>query len=181
MRRLLLFIGFMTLGTLLIYVFTVQEGPVDDVELPLDLPRNQMRLGDVVVEEQDGGVVAYRLWAREAAHREQSQLTLLTDVRIVIYPRPDAPPDEPAITGTADKAVLNGREQLLLMDENVVIHRGTDTTLRSERVVYRHKTRQVIAPRRFWLQDKSTTHTGVRMDYDLDSQRVSIASPLLQQ
>ena len=182
MRRWMLFIAFMTLGTLLIYVLTVQEEePMEDVELPLDLERNQMRLGDVVYEEQAGGAVSYRLWAREAAHREQSNVTLLTGVRVVIYPQPGAPPDEPEITGTSDKAVLNGRQQVLLMDAHVVITRGPETTLRSERVVYRHKTRQVISPRAFWLKDKSTINTGTSLDYDLDSQRITFAAPVMQQ
>lgn len=180
MLRLLMFIGFMAVATLMAYMLSVQVAPKPDSAEIASVPRDQMQFREIVIEQQSQGAVSYRIWAKRAAYHEKSNQTRLTDVRIVIYPQPGSE-DETEIHGVADSAIVIGKAQKIHLINNAVVRRGDDMTIRGNRIIYDHKLKTIVIPKDFWLRDKSTIHTGRQLNYKLTDRKASFKNPRIVQ
>lgn len=181
MQRLLLFLIFMTLGTGLIYLAAVSDDPPAEIDLPPDLPVNQMRITGVVLEHLEAGEVSWRIRAREALFNEPAERTVLHDVNIEIFSNAGVPATTPDIWGSARQAILSGKSGEVQLLGDVVIHRGTGTVLISERVDYSHNERRIRAPREFEIRNGDTLQTGRALDYQLDKRTMTFRGPRFQQ
>lgn len=181
MPRILLFLLFMTLGTGLAYLLLVQEEVRDEAELVGEVPVDQMLLKGVVMEHLEGERLAWRIEAAEALHNDRGDSTVLSGVTFDVFRAPDAgagsPGAAPALHGTARRAVLSGSPRRVLLTGNVVMSRGADTVLRSERVSYDHGAQRIQAPQAFELRTGRTLQTGVALDYDLVTETATFRSP----
>ena len=182
MPRVLLFLLFMTLGTGLAYLLLVQEEEDrDEGELVGEVPVDQMLLKGVVMEHLEGERLAWRIQAAEALHNDRGDATVLSRVTFHVFRVPDtgapAPESAPVLHGTARRAVLSSSPQRVLLTGNVVLARGAETVLRSERVSYDHGAQRIQAPQAFELRTGRSLQTGVALDYDLVTEKASFRAP----
>lgn len=182
MPRVLLFLLFMTLGTGLAYFLLVQEEVRDEGELVGEVPVDQMLLKGVVMEHLEGERVVWRIQAAEALHNDRGDSTVLSRVIFDIFGAPEAGTPAPGaaaptLHGTARRAVLSGSPRRVLLMGNVVMERGAEAVLRSERVSYDHGAQRIQAPLAFELRTGQTLQTGVALDYDLVTEKATFKSP----
>ena len=180
MQRLLLFLGFMALGTGMIYLLTVRE-PSRRAPDPAETPSNVLKMTQVAVRQHDPGGITYELMAREAVLDQRTQETILIDVEFMVFENEAQNPRQAALKGTANRARMDRRGGLVRLSGNVRLITETGAEIRSERIDYEHNKERVVVPGAVWVKAKEMVHQADSLIYDIPSERMTFTSPIFHQ
>ena len=150
MRRLLLFIVFMSVSTGLMYLLVVSPPVSTEVEIPdLTQETNVLRLGEVVIRHQEGGRIAWRLWADKAVVNEKRQTADLTQVRFEVYKEEPGREQEVALHGRSEQGFFSQRPRRVILERKVRMVKVDGAELTSERLIYEDSKGTVTSPGAF--------------------------------
>ena len=180
MQRLLLFLGFMALGTGTIYMVIVQDSTLLDQE-QAPIPVNVMEMKEVVFKQQDGNNLKYELFAENAVYYDQSKVAELEDVLFFVYEEDQNGQVKIFLEGSAGKALMNNKQGKISLFDDVYLLDSRGVEIKSERLDYEEKKERLISPGKVWIKAKDTFHQGTSMIYDIPKQQFTLGAPKIYQ
>ena len=140
-------------------------------------PANVLTLTDAVLQQTENGGLRLIVWAEKAVYSEDTEQTLLEEVRFRIFPAANGGGPRETVEGTASLAQLNRKTKLLLLKEHVRILQGGHTEFRGRQLDYRYDTGVLATRHPIWVKQHGTVHLGSGMEYDMAEQRLVIQQP----
>jgi len=180
MWRLLLFLGFMALGTGLVYTIVVRE-PREPEDAAGPLPFNVLSLEDVHLTFQQAGGQDGEMWAVRAEYDEKRQVVALEQVRFEVTEAPEGGAPPVMIRGTARRATVDNRSGRVVLTGQVHLTRAADLEIKGERMVYEHRAGRVLVPEAVWIRSGTSIQEGRALTYDLGRRAMTLRAPRLVQ
>jgi LPS export ABC transporter protein LptC len=182
MKRLLFFIAFMTLGTsALIELLVIEPVGRAPVPLPTQQVANVLNMNDVTVHQLMGDRTRWELRARRATYNENTNTGLLEQVRFLVYEAAPGTQAPIAFSGESGAAFLTTQPDNLVLQGAVVLHRGDDLEIRSERIEFDAARQVLTAPGPVRVRTPQGVQEGTALRYDLAGDHLEFASPLFYQ
>jgi LPS export ABC transporter protein LptC len=182
MKRLLFFIAFMTLGTAALIELLVRQpvGPGRGGRGPAQAS-NVLNMSGVSVDQLVGERTRWELEASGAVYNENTDSGRLQKVQFRIFDtRPGAPPG-PAVTGHSAEALLTGDPGNVVLQGAVVLNKGEEMEIRSERIEYDATSQVVSSPGPVTVRTPQGVQEGDSMRYSLADGKLEFAGPRFYQ
>jgi len=181
MKRLIFFIGFMTLVTVaLIQLVSVEPDEEEsglNGRLPTQLPANVMGLTEVTVTLHQGDRVRWRLWAEEAQLRQDNQTSRLEGVLFSAFPNPSESSPEVVLTGRARTAFVSGQPQKIELRRKVTLTRGAEMEINTERLIYDSAEGTLVSPGPVRINTPGGEQYGDSMRYAINENLLTFTRP----
>ena len=182
MKRLLFFIAFMTLGTsALIELLVVEPGGRAPAPTPTPQVANVLNMSDVTVHQLVGEQTRWELRAQRATYNENTNTGLLQQVRFLVYEESTDRIALIAFSGQSGEAFLTTQPDTLVLQGSVVVTRGEDLEIRSERIEFDSAGQVLTAPGPVRVRTPQGVQEGASLRYDLNGNHLEFASPRFYQ
>ena len=174
MKRLLFFIGFMTLGTFALFelLVTSPRGPETEPERAPQAA-NVLNLKDVNVQQRQDAGVQWQVLAATATYNEDTQSGMLEHVRFLA--------GEPEVQGESGSAYLNAGSNNLVLMGGVVVTREDGVTIHSERLEYDGRRDEIVSPGPVRVHSVQGVQRGDSLHYWLKEDRMEFTRPRFEQ
>lgn len=183
MKRLLFFIAFMSLATAGLIRLVVTE-PNEALRMPPPPRRNVetvLNMEGVHVRQLVNERLRWDLRAKRAIYDEGTDLGRLSEVHFQVYDVNAPPSAKPVMEGQSRSAQLDSRDGQVVLEGGVVLSRGSDVEIHSERIEYDDAEQIVASPGRVRVQSAQGVQEGTSMRYDIARQRMDFRSPVFYQ
>lgn len=170
MKRLLFFIGFMTLGTFALFelLVTAPSGPAPEPERTPQAA-NVLNLRGVNVEQRQDADVQWQVRAALATYNEDTQSGMLEQVHFRA--------GTPEVQGESGRAFLDAGSSNLVLLGGVVLTREDGVTIRSERLEYDGRRDEIVAPGPVQVFTPQGEQQGDSLHYWLKEDRMEFTRP----
>lgn len=182
MKRLLFFIAFMSLATAALILLLVDE-PIGPAQRQTAVKEaiNVLNLRTVAVQQMEGNRVRWELWAERATFDEDTNSAELERVRFNVYATDGERPIRTLLKGQAGHAYLDGRPGALVLQDDVLLLRGGEMEIRTQRIEYDPEARIIRAPAHVRVKTPTGIHEGDSMQYSLDEEKIVFSGPVWMQ
>ncbi|HKI97115.1 MAG TPA: LPS export ABC transporter periplasmic protein LptC [bacterium] len=182
MKRLLFFVAFMTLGTaaLIELMVRVPVGPTR-VTRPAPQATNVLNMSGVTVHQLVGEQTRWQLEAGKATYNENTNIGQLEGVRFQVFDTQPGQPAREAFSGHSGEAELSAEPGDVVLQGSVVLSKGSEMEIRSERIEYDATTQTVSSPGPVTVRTPQGVQEGAAMRYSIPDDRIEFTSPLFYQ
>jgi LPS export ABC transporter protein LptC len=182
MKRLLFFIAFMTLGTAALIELLVKEpmGPGRAARAPAQAT-NVLDMGGVEVQQLVGEQTRWSLQAQHANYNEHTNTGRLQQVRFQVFGPQTGPPQQDTLQGHSDEALLSGEPGNVVLQGAVVLTKGPNLEIQSERMEYDAEQQVVTCPGPTVVHTPQGVQEGTSLRYYVADDRLEFGSPVFYQ
>ncbi|MDH4246865.1 MAG: LPS export ABC transporter periplasmic protein LptC [Deltaproteobacteria bacterium] len=179
MKRLLLFVAFMTSATLSFYMLVVPDEktqPADTLSMEGDGGDSTLALQGVNIQQMSGNQVSWELQARSADYNEPRHQALLKNVTMTIQnkPKTTGPQDETPLRAESREARVFGETGQVVLTGSVRLNQGTEIEIRGEQAEYDHAKGLVWMPGAVTIRFRDQMHDGMDLRFSIGDQRLEI-------
>lgn len=179
MRRLLFFIAFMGLGTvLLIWLLGTEPTPETTVRETPREPGTLMKMTQVSIRQMEGNWLRWELWARDAILLDDANTARFRSVRFKIYGKN---PGDPVLRGRSNGARMVNNPPRVILQGDVVLEKKGVIEIRTENLVFDQRKNLLRAPGKVVVKTPRAIHSGDSLTYFLAEERLNLERPFFAQ
>lgn len=175
MKRLIFFVAFMGLGTLLLLLVLIGEPermkPV--AEAPPE-PTHLMDLNTVAIRQMDGRQLRWALWADQAYVLGDGRTASLSGVRFHLY---ESDGRTILMRGRSGHARMSGNPTRLEMEDGVLLEQEGKLKITTERLEFDQEKDLLRAPLKVRIQSPEGIQEGDSLEYSLADEKMTFTRP----
>lgn len=182
MKRLLFFLAFMTVGTAALIELLVRQ-PTGPVQVARQPPQrsNVLNMGEVTINQMMGDHTQWELRATHALYDDNTGTADLKHVRFKIFGTTPGTEEEVVYTGRSDEAQLTRDPGDVILIGGVVLNKGDELEITSDRIEYNAKKQLVTSPGPTRVRGPQGVEVGDSLRYSVPDQKLDLTSPLFLQ
>jgi LPS export ABC transporter protein LptC len=182
MKRLLFFVAFMTLGTAALIELLVREplGPSFGLRTAPQVS-NVLNMQHVEVHQLLGDKTRWELQADQATYNENTNSGELQQVRFRVFGTGPEQAGQVTFAGRSGQALLSTVPGDLVLQDAVVLTKGEDMEIRSERLEYDAAKQVVTSPGPVRVRTREGVQEGTSLRYSMSEDRLELTSPVFYQ
>ena len=177
MQRLLIFLGFMAIGTWLIYLVAVRGEDPEQAAQDFRGKPNLMVMSGVHHQETRNGILAMDLKATQATVDEASAKTLMDQVTFTLYEEGNKGEARISLMGKAGVAMMSQKQETVELTGDVDLLDNRGRRIFSDRVIYSGKEDRLVSPGPVRIVSPQGVQEGRSMEYRIKRKRMVLTEP----